>query len=145
MVRRTLFAIAMCFMICVSHGIPNDSWADDAGSAWVSRVISIQGHVLVKRQGENDWRPAGLDDPLYAGDQIRVEAKSRAGIVLSNDTVLRLTQIENIVGIKDATANLERGSDLLRRAPEGFAVYSGEDASRVWPAPQTAEPLYFQR
>jgi 4-hydroxy-tetrahydrodipicolinate synthase len=48
---------------------------------------------------------------------------------LQNDTVLRLAQIPNIVGIKDATANLERGSDLLRRAARGFAVYSGEDAT----------------
>jgi 4-hydroxy-tetrahydrodipicolinate synthase len=48
---------------------------------------------------------------------------------LQNDTVLRLAQIPNIVGIKDATASLERGSDLLRRVPEDFAVYSGEDAT----------------
>ncbi len=48
---------------------------------------------------------------------------------LQNDTVLRLTQVPNIVGIKDATASLERGSDLLRRAPKDFAVYSGEDAT----------------
>lgn len=48
---------------------------------------------------------------------------------LQNDTVLRLAQIPNIVGIKDATASLERGSDLLRRAPAGFAIYSGEDAT----------------
>ncbi len=48
---------------------------------------------------------------------------------LQNDTVLRLAQIPNIIGIKDATASLERGSDLLRRAPQGFAVYSGEDAT----------------
>lgn len=48
---------------------------------------------------------------------------------LQNDTVLRLAQIPNVVGIKDATASLERGSDLLRRAPKGFAVYSGEDAT----------------
>ncbi len=48
---------------------------------------------------------------------------------LQNDTVLRLAQVPNVVGIKDATASLERGSDLLRRAPTGFAVYSGEDAT----------------
>ena len=48
---------------------------------------------------------------------------------LGNDTMLRLAQIPNIVGIKDATANIERGSDLLRRAPKGFAVYSGDDAT----------------
>jgi 4-hydroxy-tetrahydrodipicolinate synthase len=48
---------------------------------------------------------------------------------LQNDTVLRLAEVANIVGIKDATASMERGSDLLRRAPRNFAVYSGEDAT----------------
>ena len=48
---------------------------------------------------------------------------------LQNDTVLRLADVPNIVGIKDATANLERASDLLRRKPADFAVYSGDDAT----------------
>ena len=48
---------------------------------------------------------------------------------LQNDTVLRLAEVANIVGIKDATASMERGSDLLRRAPREFALYSGEDAT----------------
>jgi 4-hydroxy-tetrahydrodipicolinate synthase len=50
---------------------------------------------------------------------------------MSNDTVLRLAQIANIVGIKDATGNIERGSDLLQRAPKDFAIYSGDDASTL--------------
>lgn len=50
---------------------------------------------------------------------------------MANDTTLRLAQIPNIVGIKDATGNLERGADLLKRAPEDFAVYSGDDATGV--------------
>jgi 4-hydroxy-tetrahydrodipicolinate synthase len=50
---------------------------------------------------------------------------------MSNDTVLRLAQIPNIVGIKDATGNIERGSDLLQRAPKDFAIYSGDDASTL--------------
>jgi len=50
---------------------------------------------------------------------------------MSNDTVLRLAQIPNIVGIKDATANMERCSDLLLRAPKDFAVYSGDDGSTL--------------
>jgi len=48
---------------------------------------------------------------------------------LQNETVLRLAEIPNIVGIKDATADLQRGAELLRRRPEGFRVYSGEDAT----------------
>jgi 4-hydroxy-tetrahydrodipicolinate synthase len=50
---------------------------------------------------------------------------------ISNDTVLRLAELPNIVGIKDATGNLERGADLLRRAPKDFAVYSGDDATAL--------------
>ena len=48
---------------------------------------------------------------------------------LQNETVLRLAQVRNIIGIKDATANLERGSDLIRRKPRDFRVYSGDDAT----------------
>jgi 4-hydroxy-tetrahydrodipicolinate synthase len=48
---------------------------------------------------------------------------------MSNDTALRLAQIPNIVGIKDATGNIERGTDLIIRAPKDFAIYSGDDAS----------------
>jgi 4-hydroxy-tetrahydrodipicolinate synthase len=56
---------------------------------------------------------------------------------MNNDTVLRLAQIPNIVGIKDATGNIERGSDLLQRASllkrahGDFAIYSGDDASTL--------------
>ncbi|GIX26128.1 MAG: 4-hydroxy-tetrahydrodipicolinate synthase [Burkholderiales bacterium] len=50
---------------------------------------------------------------------------------ISNDTVLRLAELPNIVGIKDATGNLERGADLLRRVPKDFAVYSGDDATAL--------------
>ncbi len=50
---------------------------------------------------------------------------------LSNDTALRLAQIPNIIGIKDATGSIERASDLLQRAPENFAIYSGDDASTL--------------
>lgn len=46
---------------------------------------------------------------------------------LSNDTILRLAQIPNVTGIKDATGNIERACDLITRAPQGFALYSGDD------------------
>jgi 4-hydroxy-tetrahydrodipicolinate synthase len=61
--------------------------------------------------------------------QILYNVPGRTACDLLNDTVLRLAQIPNIVGIKDATGNIERGSDLLLRAPQDFAVYSGDDSS----------------
>ena len=50
---------------------------------------------------------------------------------LSNETALRLAQIPNIVGIKDATGGFDRACDLIARAPKDFAVYSGDDASAI--------------
>ena len=50
---------------------------------------------------------------------------------LHNDTTLRLAEISNIVGIKDATASMARGAELLKRAPKDFAIYSGEDVSTL--------------
>ena len=48
---------------------------------------------------------------------------------LANETTLRLAQIPNIVGIKDATGNMERGAELINRAPEGFSIFSGDDGT----------------
>ncbi len=50
---------------------------------------------------------------------------------LQHDTVLRLAQVPGIVGIKEATGNPERAQWLIREAPEGFAIYSGDDATAV--------------
>ncbi len=50
---------------------------------------------------------------------------------MQHDTVLRLAQVPGVVGIKEATGNLERAQWLVREAPEGFAVYSGDDATAV--------------
>lgn len=50
---------------------------------------------------------------------------------IGNDTALRLAKIPNIVGIKDATGDIGRGSDLLHRASQDFAIYSGDDASAL--------------
>tara|TARA_R110002049_G_scaffold53467_8_gene149496 strand:+ start:84 stop:962 length:879 start_codon:yes stop_codon:yes gene_type:complete len=46
---------------------------------------------------------------------------------MANDTTLRLAEIPNIVGIKDASGSIDRVCDLVERAPEGFALYSGDD------------------
>jgi 4-hydroxy-tetrahydrodipicolinate synthase len=50
---------------------------------------------------------------------------------LSNDTALRLAEVPGIVGIKDATGNMERAADLVRRAPQDFLLYTGDDASAM--------------
>ena len=61
--------------------------------------------------------------------QILYNVPGRTSCDMSNDTTLRLAEIKNIVGIKDATGNVERGTDLILRAPKDFAIYSGDDAT----------------
>jgi 4-hydroxy-tetrahydrodipicolinate synthase len=46
---------------------------------------------------------------------------------LANETTLRLAEIPGVVGLKDATGDLARASELLKRLPSRFAVYSGND------------------
>ena len=50
---------------------------------------------------------------------------------MQHDTVLRLAQVPGIVGIKEATGNIERAQWLIRDLPKEFAVYSGDDPSAV--------------
>ena len=50
---------------------------------------------------------------------------------MHHDTVLRLAQVPGIVGIKEATGNIERAQWLIRDLPKDFAVYSGDDPTAV--------------
>ncbi len=50
---------------------------------------------------------------------------------MNNDTIVRLSAVPGIVGVKDATGNIGRGTELLRAVPKSFAVYSGDDATAM--------------
>ena len=50
---------------------------------------------------------------------------------MQHDTVMRLAQIDGIIGIKEATGNLERAQWLIHDAPKGFSIYSGDDGTAV--------------
>ncbi len=63
--------------------------------------------------------------------QILYNVPGRTGCDIANDTTLRLAGLPNIVGIKDATGSIERNTDLIRRAPADFAIYTGDDATAL--------------
>lgn len=50
---------------------------------------------------------------------------------MQHDTVMRLAQVDGIIGIKEATGNIERAQWLIHEAPKGFSVYSGDDGTAV--------------
>ncbi len=59
--------------------------------------------------------------------QILYNVPSRTVLDMANDTVVRLSGVPNIVGIKDATSDIPRVADFKQRCGEDFAVYSGND------------------
>jgi 4-hydroxy-tetrahydrodipicolinate synthase len=63
--------------------------------------------------------------------QILYNVPGRTACDMHNDTVVRLAAIANIIGIKDATGDVARGADLIKRCGDGFAVYSGDDATAL--------------
>jgi 4-hydroxy-tetrahydrodipicolinate synthase len=47
------------------------------------------------------------------------------------ETTLRLAQVPGVIGVKEATGNIERAAWLIKQAPSGFAIYSGDDGTAV--------------
>ncbi len=69
---------------------------------------------------------AAVDIPM-----VLYNVPGRCGADMLPETALRLAQIPGIVGIKEATGNIERACWLIREAPADFAVYSGDDGTAV--------------
>jgi len=61
--------------------------------------------------------------------QILYNVPGRTACDLLAETVARLSVIDNIIGIKEATGDLERGKAILQTAQQGFLLYSGDDAT----------------
>jgi 4-hydroxy-tetrahydrodipicolinate synthase len=61
--------------------------------------------------------------------QILYNVPSRTACDLLPETVYRLAEVPGIVGLKEATGNLDRARELISRVPRGFALYSGDDGT----------------
>jgi 4-hydroxy-tetrahydrodipicolinate synthase len=77
--------------------------------------LGLHGHFSAL--AENTARPILIYNIPY-----------RTGVNLGNETMLRLAQQPNIVGVKDCSADATQSFDLLRTRPPGFSVLTGEDA-----------------
>ena len=64
-------------------------------------------------------------------DQILYNVPGRTAVDMLSDTVARLAEVENIVGIKEATGSVERASEIIAKCDANFGVYSGEDHSAM--------------
>jgi 4-hydroxy-tetrahydrodipicolinate synthase len=64
-------------------------------------------------------------------DQILYNVPGRTACDMLPETVLRLASVKNIVGVKEATGDLDRARLLIEQSPVDFAIYSGDDATAV--------------
>ncbi len=64
-------------------------------------------------------------------DQILYNVPSRTAVDLSVETAVRLSAIDNIIGMKDATGDLSVAQELINECPDDFLLYSGDDATAV--------------
>ncbi len=63
--------------------------------------------------------------------QILYNVPGRTALDMQNDTVVRLSEVDNIIGIKDASADVPRVKDFLARCGSDFVLYSGDDATTL--------------
>jgi 4-hydroxy-tetrahydrodipicolinate synthase len=63
--------------------------------------------------------------------QILYNVPGRTACDMLPETALRLAEVDNIIGIKEATGDLERAQFLIENAPKDFAIYSGDDATAM--------------
>ncbi len=68
----------------------------------------------------------GVDLPLFL-----YNVPGRTVADLQHDTVMRLTQVPGIAGIKEASGSIDRAAWLIKQAPRGFAIYSGDDPTAI--------------
>jgi len=64
-------------------------------------------------------------------DQILYNVPGRTGVDMSVDTIVRLADFSNIIGVKDATGDLNVARSLIKKCPEGFLLLSGDDGTAI--------------
>jgi len=104
-----------------------------AKAAGVAATLSVVPYYNKPTQ-EGIYRHFATIAEKVAIDLILYNVPGRTVVDMSNETVLRLAEIPNIIGLKDATGNIARASDLIEQTKDletTFALYSGDDATAL--------------
>ncbi len=122
---NTLFPI-----IIITLFIPSIGFSQTCED-WIAKVVSVQGQIFAQRDGNTEKVPVKLNDIYSAGDTIFVGQKSRLGVMLCNDALLRFDQNTTLTlsGIKKQAKGFKTILDLLKgavhffsRTPQGLTV-----------------------
>ncbi len=99
--------------------VPVSGAAEEAAcDPWAAKMASLQGKVEAKRANSDKWQVTHLNEIFCAGDHIRVGAKSRAGIILANETLVRLDQNTALT-----LATVEKATPSLVEILKGIAHF----------------------
>jgi 4-hydroxy-tetrahydrodipicolinate synthase len=110
-----------------SEAIELTAYAKQAGADASLQVVPYYNRPTQEGMVQHFTRIAeSVDLPV-----ILYNVPGRTVADMSNDTIVRLSSVPGIVGVKDATGNIARGTELLRAVPKSFAVYSGDDATAM--------------
>jgi len=119
--------MAGCGANCTAEAIELTKFAKQVGADCQLQVVPYYNKPTQEGQYLHFKAIAeAVDLPMIL---YNVPGRSVADMLL--ETALRLAQIPGIVGIKEATGNIERAQWLIREAPQGFAIYSGDDPTAV--------------
>jgi len=119
--------MAGCGSNCTAEAIELATFAKQVGADCQLQVVPYYNKPTQEGQYRHFKAIAeAVDLPMVL---YNVPGRSVADMTL--DTALRLAQVPGIIGIKEATGNIDRAQWLIREAPEGFAIYSGDDPTAV--------------
>ncbi len=123
-------SVILCLSCMIVLLVPCASIAASC-EQWVAKAVSVQGSVEARRVGETQWQKVELNDTFCPGDKIRVNDRSRAGLSLVNQPLLRLDQNTTITlgGIKQkktSVVELARGAvHFFSRIRRNLEVITG--------------------
>ena len=110
--RLRFITVAFSLIVC-AHNPP--TYAAEACAPWAAKAVSVQGSVDVQRAGGSAWQATSLGASICPGDSIRVGEQSRAGLMLPNETVVRLDQ-NTFITLSAVEEEAPSLLDLLRGA-----------------------------
>jgi len=126
-VRGRVPVMAGCGANSTSEAIELTRFAKEVGADCHLQVVPYYNKPTQQGQYQHFRAIAeAVDLPM-----VLYNVPGRSVADLGHDTVLRLAQVPGIVGIKEATGNIERAQWLIRDVPKAFSIYSGDDPSAV--------------
>jgi 4-hydroxy-tetrahydrodipicolinate synthase len=119
--------MAGCGSNCTAEAVELAKFAKKVGADCQLQVVPYYNKPTQEGQYQHFKAIAeAVDLPI-----ILYNVPGRSVADMTTETVLRLAQVPGIVGIKEATGNIDRAQWLIRETPEEFAVYSGDDPTAV--------------